>query len=269
MVILPIQIKSLPLFIHPRLTDGYDLPQSEMVDQGLSLEKARSRIFLVDSQGLVTTSRDALPGHKSKYAKASPILKPGVSLCEIIKEIQPTAILGVSAQPGAFNTDVLQTMASLNQQPIIFALSNPTHKAECTAEAAIEATEGRALFCSGSPFDSFVWRDRVFVPGQGNNTYVFPGLGLGCLAAGATKIDDQMFRVASRTISQMVSDADLDKGCLFPPMQDIRGVSLAVAVACAKHAWSTKVANKPWPSDVEAYVESLMYSPQYPNLPRG
>lgn len=239
-----------------------------MIEQGSTPEKAHSRIFLVDSQGLVTMSRGTLPKHKSKYAKASPILKDGASLCEIIKEVQPTAIVGVSAQPGAFTDEVLETMARINEKPIIFALSNPTHKAECTAEAAIDKTEGRALFCSGSPFDSFVWRDRVFAPGQGNNTYVFPGLGLGCLAAGATHIRDDMLLVASRTIAKMVSDADLDKGCLYPPMEEIRSVALCVAVACATHAWDTGLATKPRPQDVEAHVEGLMYSPQYSELPR-
>lgn len=238
-----------------------------MVAQGSTLEKARSRIFLVDSQGLVTTSRGTLPEHKSKYAKATSILKAGASLCEIIKEIQPTAIVGVSAQPGVFNGEVLETMAKINERPIIFALSNPTHKAECTAEDAIDKTQGRALFCSGSPFDSFVWQDRVFVPGQGNNTYVFPGLGLGCLAAGATHICDDMLRAASRTISQMVSDADLDKGCLFPPLEEIRSVALCVAVACATHAWDAKTASIPRPADVEAYIEGLMYRPRYSELP--
>ena len=180
-----------------------------------------------------------------------------------------TAIVGVSAQPNAFTSEVLAEMAKINHQPIIFALSNPTHKAECTAEAAIEKTQGRALFCSGSPFDSFVYDGRIFEPGQGNNTYIFPGVGLGALAAGAKRITDDMFRVASRTLSKLVSDADLEKGCLFPPLSDIRFLSLHIAVACAEYAWESNDASRPRPTDVEAYIAELMYCPQYGILPPG
>jgi len=245
-----------------------DLLVLEMMAQGASLEKARSRIFLVDSQGLVTTSRGTLPEHKNKYAKDASALTHIASLLDVIKGIQPTALIGVSAQHNAFTTEVLAEMAKINARPIVFALSNPTTKAECTAEDAIQKTDGRALFCSGSPFDSFVYGGRVFEPCQGNNTYIFPGLGLGVLAAGATHITDDMFRVASRTLSQMVSDADLDKGSLFPPLEDIRSVSLFIAVACAEYAWDSKVATKARPDDVEAHVMALMYSPHYSPLPR-
>ena len=176
--------------------------------------------------------------------------------------------MGVSAQPNAFTSEVLAEMAKINHRPIIFALSNPTHNAECTAEAAIESTEGTALLCSGSPFDSFVYDDRIFEPGQGNNTYIFPGVGLGAIAAGAKRITDDMFRVASRTLSKMVSDADLDRGCLFPPLDDIRSVSFHIAIACAQYAWESKDASKPRPADVEAYIAELMHCPQYGTLAR-
>ena len=247
-----------------------DLIVEEMVSQGIQEERARSKIFLVDSKGLITCTRASLPEHKRKYAKACPdssaLLRPGVTLLEIIQEIQPTALIGVSAQAKAFTAEVLTEMAKINRRPIIFALSNPTDKSECTAEEAVKHTDGRVLFCSGSPFEGFMYDGRVFEPAQGNNTYIFPGLGLGVIASGARLVNNEMFRVAARTLCQMVSDADLDKGSLFPPFEEIRSISLCIAVACAQYAWDNNIANYSRPTDVEAYIADLMYVPLYKTL---
>lgn len=250
-----------------------DLLVAEMVAQGANEADARGKIFLVDSQGLVTTSRSEIASHKRPYAKAPEGLqqkgwRAGADLREIVAAVAPTALVGVSAQPNTFTKEVLEEMARINTRPIVFALSNPTHKAECTAEEAIVHTDGRVLFCSGSPFESLMHKGCEFKPSQGNNTYIFPGVGLGIIASGTTRVSNDLFRVAARTLSKMVSDEDLDKGCLFPPLHDLRSVSHSIAVACAKHAWDNNIhrPSRPRPVDIDAHVASQMYLPIYSPL---
>lgn len=230
------------------------------LDMKVPIEEARKKIFLVDSKGLVTKHRgEALQHHKQDFAH-------NVDECGDLKAainlIKPTVIIGVSATPNAFDQEVCELMTQFNEQPIIAALSNPTSKAECTAEQAYKWTNGKAIFSSGSPFAPVTLADgRRFVPGQGNNAYIFPGIGLGRLAAGSTRITNHDMYIAAKTLSEQVTQEELDVGCLYPPLGKIREVSAHIAVAIAQNAHETDVATEIMPEDMMAHVKSLMYDP--------
>jgi malate dehydrogenase (oxaloacetate-decarboxylating)(NADP+) len=233
-----------------------------MQAEGLSEEQARGRCWFVDSKGLVVKSRTDLADHKKPYAHDHPFQ---ADLLGSLQALRPTALLGVSAQPNAFTPPVLQALAALNDRPIIFALSNPTSRSECTAEQAYAATNGRCVFAAGSPFDPVVYKGRTYVPGQGNNAYIFPGVGLGVIAAGARRVTEAMFDAAARTLAATVTEDALAQGAIYPPLASIRGVSCNIAAAVARVAWQSGLATKPQPDDVPAYVRSLMYEPDYPS----
>jgi malate dehydrogenase (oxaloacetate-decarboxylating)(NADP+) len=172
-------------------------------------------------------------------------------------------LIGASTQGGLFTQAVLGAMARLNERPVVFALSNPTSKAECTAEQAYAWTSGRAVFVSGSPFAPVTLNGRVHATGQANNSFVFPGVGFGLLMAGARRVDDELFLAAARALATQVTDADLGKGLLFPPAARMRDGALAVAAAVATAAYDRGLATKPRPADLAAAVASAMYTPQY------
>ena len=237
-----------------------DLTGSAMVQEGISIEEARKRCWFVDSKGLVVKSRTDLKGHKLRFAHDHEFL-PG--LLSVVKALKPTAIIGVSGQPKVFTQPVLEAMARLNERPIVFSLSNPTSNAECTAEEAYKWTEGRAIFAGGSPFDPVTVHGKTLVPTQGNNVYIFPGVGLGALACWSAHVTDEMFYVAAKTLAQLVSPDNLDQGRVFPPLTKIREVSLAIAIAVADAAYSRSLATKPRPDDLPGYIESLMFVPEY------
>jgi len=237
-----------------------DLIVSAMVADGVPVEMARQHCWLVDSKGLVVKSRTDLVDHKLHYAHDH---APVSDFLTAIKDLKPTAIIGVAAVGGTFNPEVLAEMARLNTQPIIFALSNPTSKAECTAEQAYRGTDGRALFACGSPFDPVTLNGKTFVPRQGNNSYIFPGVGLGAIASKTTRINDAMFMAAARTLAELVTDDDLKQGSLFPALARIREVSAQIGVAVAENAYASGLAGKPKPQDVMADVRAQMYDPRY------
>lgn len=231
-----------------------------MIGEGLSAEEARSRCWLVDSGGLVVKSRAGLAEHKLPYAHDHESLP---DLLAAVETLQPTAIIGVSGQPGTFTQPVLAAMARLNDRPIVFALSNPTSKAECTAEQAYAWTEGRAIFASGSPFAPVTLAGKTHVPGQGNNAYIFPGVGLGAIASGARLVTDEMFFAAAMALARRVSAADLEQGLIYPPLTAIREVSVAIAVAVAEVAYQRGLATQPRADDLGAHIEAQMYVPRY------
>ncbi|MFI4924124.1 MAG: malic enzyme-like NAD(P)-binding protein, partial [Vicinamibacteria bacterium] len=175
---------------------------------------------------------------------------------------------GVAAVGGAFTDQVLAEMGGINERPIVFALSNPTSKSECTASAAYVATQGRALFACGSPFDPVVLDGKRFVPRQGNNSYIFPGVGLGAIAARASRITDDMFMAAAYTLARLVDDDDLAQGSLYPALSRAREVAAAIATAVAGIAFDRQLAGVPRPTDLPAYVRSQMYEPRYASYVR-
>jgi malate dehydrogenase (oxaloacetate-decarboxylating)(NADP+) len=238
-----------------------DLAVSAMVAQGLTEEAARGRCWLVDSRGLVVKGRNDLAEHKLPYAHDH---APLGDFLAALKALRPTAIVGVAAVGGAFTREVLEEMARLNERPIVFALSNPTSKSECTAEEAYRYTGGRALFACGSPFDPVAIDGRTFVPRQGNNSYIFPGIGLGAVASGSRRITDEMFMAAAHSLAHDVTEPDLAQGSLYPALPRIREVSANIATRVAEVAYRRGLTRGREPHDVAAHVKSQMYEPKYP-----
>ncbi len=218
------------------------------VRDGLDEAEARSRIWFVDSKGLVVKERTDLAPHKVPYAQDHAFLP---DLASVVEAVRPTGIIGVSGQPGAFTESAVRLMGEINESPMIFALSNPTANSECTAEQAYGWTDGKAIFASGSPFDPVVIGGRTLVPGQANNAYIFPGVGLGLIVSGSERATDGMFY----------------SGSLFPPLTEIRQVSAAIATAVAELACERGLATKPIPTDMTLadHVRAQMYEPVYPS----
>jgi malate dehydrogenase (oxaloacetate-decarboxylating)(NADP+) len=231
-----------------------------MAIDGLPEAEARRRLWMFDTKGLVVAGRPDLAEHKRPFAHDH---APIGSFLDAVKALKPTAIIGASTASGAFTEEVLKAMAAINERPIVFALSNPTAKSECTAEQAYRATEGRALFASGSPFDPVTLAGRTFVPRQCNNSYTFPGVGLGAIVCGARHVTDEMFLAAARTLAAQVSEADLAQGSLYPPLVRVREVSARIAAAVAEVAHARGLAAKARPDDVFADVRRQMYEPTY------
>jgi malate dehydrogenase (oxaloacetate-decarboxylating)(NADP+) len=237
-----------------------ELIVSAMVADGMERQAAMERIWYVDSTGLVCKSRTDLAVHKKPFAHDHPFIG---SLLEAVEKLQPTCLIGVSGTPQTFTKPVVESMARLNKRPVIFALSNPTSKAECTAEQCYAWTEGRALFASGSPFDPVELNGKRHVSGQGNNAYIFPGMGLGAIVCEATRFTDEMFSRAALALAEQVTEADLATGCLYPPLQQIRKVSAHIAVAVAEVAYDEGLALKPRPDDLLQAMKDAMYNPAY------
>ncbi len=237
-----------------------DLMVSALMAEGLTVEEARARCWFVDSRGLVVKDRSDLTGHKLDYAHAFEFLPDFLTAVETLK---PTAIIGVCGKPRMFTQPILETMARINERPLVFSLSNPTSNTECTAAEAYTWTEGRALYTSGSPFDPVVFQGKKLVPAQGNNVYIFPGVGLGVIASQARRVTPEMFFVAAKTLAAAVSADDLAQGSLFPSLTKIREVSAAIALAVAEVAYQRDLAARPRPDDLLAFIKAQMYEPQY------
>jgi len=229
-------------------------------EEGLSDADARARFWFIDSKGLVVKSRGDLAEHKLRYAHDHEFIADPLSVIDVLR---PTGIIGVSGQAGTFTPEVLKRMADINERPMIFALSNPTSKSECTAEEAYRLTDGRAIFASGSPFDPVVVDGKRFIPGQGNNAYIFPGVGLGIVASESRLVTDEMFLAAARTLANEVYQADLDEGRIYPALTRIREVSLEIAMATAKVAYRRGLAGAPKPDDLQSHIKAQMFEPSY------
>jgi len=237
-----------------------DLIVIGLMKEGMTEAEARLKCWFVDSKGLVVKSRTDLVEHKLPYAHDH------VSVTDFqaaVESLKPTALIGVSGMPRTFTKPVVEAMARLNRRPILFALSNPTSKSECTAEEAYTWSEGRAVFASGSPFPPVTCKGRTFVPGQGNNAYIFPGVGLGVIASEAARVTDEMFFLAAKTLADLVSEDDLGEGRIYPSLTRIRDVSAAIATAVANLAFQRGLTTMSRPVNLAAHVKAQMYEPTY------
>jgi malate dehydrogenase (oxaloacetate-decarboxylating)(NADP+) len=237
-----------------------DLLATAMVDDGRDAPSARGRCWMFDSKGLVVAARGPLAEHKQAYAHDH---APVPDFLGAVKALKPTAIIGVGATPGLFTQEVVGEMSRINDRPIVFALSNPTSKSECTAEQAYQWSGGRALFASGSPFEPVELNGRRHVPRQGNNSYIFPGVGLGVVSSRAVRVTDEMFMAAARTVASCVSEQDLAQGSLYPPLNEVRKVSARIAEVVAEIAYRDDLATIERPDDLGEYIRSQMYDARY------
>ena len=239
-----------------------DVFVAALKEEGIAEDEARRHCWFVDSRGLLCAGRDNISEHKAPYAHEHKYID---NLLDAIKTLKPTALLGLSGQPQTFTKAVVEAMTRLNERPIIFALSNPTSKAECTAEQAYTWSNGRAIFASGSPFDPVKFDNRTFVPGQGNNAYIFPGVGLGVIASRSRVVTDEMFLAAAHSLANQVSDADLELGRVYPRLSRIRHVSARIAADVASMAYERGFTDKEKPEDILADIHEHMYHPVYPH----
>ncbi len=186
------------------------------------------------------------------------------SFVEAIDTIKPHVLIGATGSPGSFTQNIIEKMCKHNDRPTIFALSNPTSHAECTAEQAYTWSNGKAVFASGSPFDDVELNGKTFKPGQGNNAYIFPGIGLGAVVSESKIINDEMFLIAAKELASQVSDQDLAEGALYPPLTDIRRLSVCIASVIVEYAYQNNLAKlSPKPEDIKQCLIDYMYDPTY------
>lgn len=234
-----------------------------MVMQGLSEEEALERCWFYDIHGLLQSERTDLADFQQPFAhKHAPV----DNFVAAINSIKPTAIIGVSTVGKAFNQQVIEAMAAINERPIIFPYSNPTDHSECTAEEAYNWSEGRAVFASGSPFPPVHYKDQIFIPGQGNNVYIFPAMGMAIYATAATRVTDEMFILAAQALSEQVTEKYLEVGLIYPPQKDILPVSLQVAAKVAEYIFDNGLARVERPTDIVAYIQEKTYVPEYTEI---
>jgi len=237
-----------------------DILCQEMIQSGVDEKIARKNLYLFDSDGLITVDRKDLSEANLKYAQQVDV---ETNFSEAVEKLKPTIVIGVSGVGGAFEEKMVRNMTQDNDRPIIFALSNPTSKSECTAEEAYSWSEGKAIFASGSPFDTVKLKGKTYHPGQGNNAYVFPGVGLGIVASGATRVTDKMFLAAAHALADMMEYKNLEKGALYPALAEISNVSKRIALAVALEVYNSNLASQPRPENLEQHIKEIMYSPHY------
>jgi malate dehydrogenase (oxaloacetate-decarboxylating)(NADP+) len=240
-----------------------DLIASAMTLEGLTLEQARARISLFDVNGLLEPGRTDLYDFQKPYAHRH---APSHDFVAVIESLKPTALIGVSTKGKAFTRPVVEAMARLNKRPIIFALSNPTEKAECTAEEAYRWSDGRALYAAGVPFPPVRYGGKTLVPGQGNNLYIFPAVGLAIVLTKARRVTDEVFVAAARAVAEQVTEAELDSGLLYPPQTAILPTEIATARHVAEVIFARGLAGVGRPNDLQAFIESQLYKPEYSSL---
>jgi len=231
-----------------------------LCENGLSTEEALNRIWMFNSKGLLVNSRTDLENYKKTFAHDH---EPISDFAEAVRKLKPTAIIGVSAIGGAFNKEIIEIMSEINEYPIIFPFSNPTSHSECTAREAYEWSAGRAIFASGSPFDTVEISGRKFIPGQGNNVFIFPAMGLAVFATEAKRVTDDMFICAAKALAAQVSEEMLRSGLIYPPISEILKVSFNVAVKTAEYIFDNHLAGTERPENIEEFIKSRVYYPAY------
>lgn len=237
-----------------------ELISEAMVMEGLTIQEARSRNWLFDVNGLVESTRTDLADFQKPFSHQH---APTRSFVDAIHFIKPTGIIGVSTVPKLFNQEVIQAMSQVNERPIIFPYSNPTSRSECTAQEAYTWSNGQAIFASGSPFAPVTLGAQTFVPGQGNNVYIFPAMGMAVLATQATRVTQEMFIVAAKAVSEQVTQAQLDSGLIYPPQSNILDASLHTAARIATFIFDKGLSRVKRPDDVEAHIRAMAYKPRY------
>ena len=238
-----------------------ELISEAMSLQGLTIEQARGRHWLFDINGLIVRSRTDLAEFQKPFAHEHAPVKAFV---EAVEAIKPTAIIGVSAVPKLFTQPVIEAMARINERPIVFPYSNPTSRSECTAEEAYKWSNGRAVFASGSPFPPVQIDGKTLVPGQGNNVYIFPAMGMAVLATEAKRVTEEMFIIAAHAVAEQVTEANLAVGLIYPPTSNILDASLHTAGRIAEYIFDHNLAGVPRPGNIEAHVRAQAYKPVYP-----
>jgi malate dehydrogenase (oxaloacetate-decarboxylating)(NADP+) len=239
-----------------------ELISQAMALEGMDIRQARGRNALFDIRGLLVSSRADLANFQRPFAQDRP---PVSTFVEAVRALKPTGIIGVSTVPKLFTREVIEAMAEINKRPIIFPYSNPTSRSECTAEEAYQWSGGRAVFASGSPFPPVEIAGRKFVPGQGNNVYIFPAMGMAVFATEATRVTEEMFIVAAKAVAEQVTEEDLATGLIYPPQSHILRASLHVAEQVAAYIFDQGLARVPRPDDVGLLIRSRAYHPVYPD----
>jgi malate dehydrogenase (oxaloacetate-decarboxylating)(NADP+) len=239
-----------------------ELIAQAMVLEGAELGAARARNMLFDVNGLMVTSRGDIAGFQKPFAIDH---APIANFAEAVRALRPTAIVGVSTVPKLFTKEVIEAMAEINDRPIIFPYSNPTSRSECTAEEAYRWSKGKAVFASGSPFPPVHLDGKTFIPGQGNNVYIFPAMGMAVYATQARRVTEAMFIVAAKAVAEQVDDASLASGLIYPPQGKILAASLHVAVKIAEHVFEHGLARVDRPDNIEEHIRALAYRAEYPD----
>jgi malate dehydrogenase (oxaloacetate-decarboxylating)(NADP+) len=237
-----------------------DLLVQKFQKDGLGRQEALEHIWMFDVNGLLVNSRNDLEDHQKAFAHDFENIS---DFAEAVLRVKPTAIIGVSTVGGAFNQQVIENMSLVNVRPIIFPYSNPTSHSECTAEKAYTWSKGRAVFASGSPFAPVVYEGKTFTPGQGNNVFIFPAMGLAIFATEAKRVTDEMFITAAEAVAEQVTQDDFEHGLIYPRVSDILNVSLNVAVRVAEQIFSSGLARVEKPKDIRTFIKSKMYKPFY------
>jgi len=229
----------------------------------IPVEQARKMFYMVDSKGLITATRgDNLASFKKPYARHD-ITDSVKDLLDVVKKVLPTGIIGLSGQANAFNDEIIDQMCQITERPIIFPLSNPTKNSECTAEQAFRISQSKCIFASGSPFPPVTVGETVFHPSQGNNMYIFPGLGFGAWLCRSKEVSDGMIAVAAASLADQVSQDELDRGQIYPPLENIRDISAKIATAVIEQAFAEGHARIQRPKDILTTVQKNMYQPSY------
>jgi len=232
-------------------------------NEGIPQEEGRKKIWLKDSKGLVVQGRPegGISEHKAPFAHPHETMK---ELNLIVKELKPSVLIGAAAQGGVFTEEIIKDMSTFNEIPIIFALSNPTSKAECTAEECYKHSNGKAVFASGSPFPKYEAEGIIREPGQGNNAYIFPGVSLAVICTGIHHISDAVFLSSAEALASMVTEDDLAVGRMYPPLTHLRDCSIKIAAKIAEDAYADKTASTyPEPEDKEAFIRKQLYNYEY------
>lgn len=237
-----------------------ELISEAMALEGLSIDDARQHNWLFDVHGLIRAERTDLADFQKPFAHDHAAVD---SFVDAIRALRPTGIIGVSTVPKLFNQAVIEAMTEINERPIIFPYSNPTSRSECTAEEAYRWSNGKAVFASGSPFDPVVLGHQKFVPGQGNNVYIFPAMGMAVLATESRLVPEELFITAARAVAEQVTQEDLDQGLIYPPQSRIFETSLVAATRIAERIFDLGLARIPRPGNVEAHIRELAYKPVY------